>query len=255
MDGRQGLCLFHANPNSRIYADTVVKPSCYSYFIVSARLDATPVITLNPIKHCSNEEYVQTSDAWQAVLQTLVYMKNQLKLDKLPSNSINVNFGKWLSQKARDPKRRHCHAHINIVLTREAIEKINNINQSKDKAWLFPSLVGSVLSPETYRLDDAWKFIKYMDSQMTPILFKQNRELKGDVSTLKNNFEKLEQECQNLRQLKSGTIHDGKPIKQSTNIIDKSDIGRGINDVPVMEKSEQDYSQKWNRFLFLWNQT
>jgi hypothetical protein len=255
LDGRQATCLFRANLNSRIYAGTVKKPSCCPYFIVSARPDATPVITLNPIRHCSNEEYVQTSDAWQAVLKTLVYIKDQLKLDKLPSNRINANFGKWLSQKASDPRRRHCHAHINIVLTRATIEKINDRNQSKNKARLFPSLVGSVLPPETYRLDDAWKFIKCMHDQMTPILFKENRELNGRVSTLEKNFEKLEDKFENSRKLISGPTRDGQEIEESANITDESDIGRGISDAIGIQESEQYSYQKWNRFLFAWNRT
>jgi hypothetical protein len=253
LNGRLACCLFEADPNFRIYADNVKKASCYPYFIVSARPNAIPVITLNPVKHCVNEEYVQTYDAWQAVLQTLIYMKNQLKLDKLPLNRIDVNFGKWMSRKASDPTCRYCHAHINIVLTREAIDKINDINQSKDKTLLFPSLVGSVLPPDTYRLDDAWELITYMASQMTPILLKDNRELKRVVNTLTNNFEKLEQECKDLRESTSGTARYGQEIEESANIIDESDIGRGINDAFVMQESEEDYYPKWNRFLFAWN--
>jgi hypothetical protein len=245
LNRRQAPCLFNTDPNCRIYADNVKKPSCYPYFIVSARPNATPVITLNPVKHCGNEEYVQTCDAWQAVLQTLIYIKNQLKLDKLPLNRIHVNFGKWMSEKASDPTCRDCHAHINITLTRETIDKIN------DKESLFPSLVGSVLPPETYHLDDAWELIKCMSGQMTPILLKDNRELNRIVNTFKSNFEKLENECENLRQLIFDTR--GQEIEESANIKDEFDIGRRINDSLVISESEQYSYPKWDRFLFPWN--
>ena len=170
-------CGFHADPDFRIYAGKITKPSGYPYFIVSARSNATPVITLNPTKHCINEEYVKTSDAWQAVLLTLIYMKTELKLDKLPLNRIYINFGNWMQQRADDSTRRKCHAHINIVLSHETIEKINQLYKStgdpldryfnskdkkKDQRILFPALVGSVLPPEFHRLDDSWELIKYM---------------------------------------------------------------------------------------------
>ncbi|CAF4375680.1 unnamed protein product, partial [Rotaria sordida] len=132
LNREQAFCLFNVDPNFWIYHDKVSKSSLYPYFIVAARNNATPVITLNPVKHCRNEDYLKSSDAWQAVLQTLKYMKNQLKIDKLPLNRIYVNFGKWMQQKTDDPTCRDCHAHINIVLTRQTIEKINDINRPKD---------------------------------------------------------------------------------------------------------------------------
>lgn len=251
LNGKQEFCLFDTNPNCRIYADTVKKPSNYQDFIVSARPNATPVLTLNPIRHCSNEEYVPTCDAWQAVLQTLNYMKTQLKLDKLPLHSINVNFGKWMTQKVRDPTRQHCHAHINIVLTQEAI---NKINESRNKSPIFPSLVDSVLPPENYRLDDAWELMKYMDIQMMPKLIKENCELKRNVSDLKTDFEKLRHECENLRQVISDRKDDEQKIEEPTNIRYISDIGRRINDDIFMQETRQYHHDKWNRFLFPWNQ-
>ncbi|CAF4358763.1 unnamed protein product, partial [Rotaria sordida] len=108
-------------------------------------------------------------------------MKNQLKIDKLPLNRIHVNFGKWMQQKTDNPSCRDCHAHINIVLTRQTIEKINDINRPKDThrrgKRLFQCLVGSILPPKLHRLDDSLKLIEYMDNHMTPILIQQNREL------------------------------------------------------------------------------
>jgi hypothetical protein len=94
-----------------------------------------------------------------------------------------------------------------------------------------------------------------MDSQMTPILLKDNRELKRIVSTLKTNFEKLEYECENLRQWIFGRTYNGQEIEESANITDESDIGKGINDAIVMQESKQNSYPRWDRFLFSWNRT
>jgi hypothetical protein len=215
-------CLFNSDPNFRIYADTVGKPSCYPYFVVNARPDATRVITLYPIKHCENEEYVQTSDAWQAVLQTLIYMKTELKLDNLPLNRIYVNFGKWMSQRADKQKLLACHAHINIVLNRETIDKINDENQSKDCAWkLFPSLVGSVLLPNAHRLEDAWKLIKYMNDYMTPSWIKRNQKLERRISILEPELKMVKQENQELERRISILEPELKMVKQENQELER----------------------------------
>jgi Spy/CpxP family protein refolding chaperone len=214
LNRKEEPCLFQVNPNYRIYADTVKKHTRYPYFVVSARPNATPVLTLNPIKHCSNEEYVQTCDAWQAVLQTLNHVKVELKLGKIPLNRIFVNFGKWMSQKDDDPNRRYCHAHINIVLTRGTIDTIHGMYLSKGGLWPFRSLVGSVLPPENYRLEDAWELMKYMNIPMTHDLVKDNHESKNTVGALKTNSEKLEHECKDLRQLISDSKFDGQKIEK-----------------------------------------
>jgi hypothetical protein len=239
----QVFCLFHVDPNFWLHENKVMKPSCYPYFIVSARKDGTPVITLNPVKHCGNEEYVQTNDAWQAVLQTLIYMKGQVKLDKLPLSYIYVNFGKWMQQKADDPTFRHCHAHINIVLTRQTIEKINDINPSKKNERkgkkLFQPLVGSIMPPKTHRFDDALKLIEYMNDHMTPILIKQNRELARSISTLKVEVEMLKQENINMWQLFFGPTHDGQEADDSGHGTDATDGATGIsNEILPTELSE-----------------
>lgn len=121
LNKKQALCHYHVDPNFCVYVNKIENSSGYPYFIVAARSDAIPVVTLNPIKHCENEIYVQTSDAWQAVLQTLIHTKDQLKLDNLPLHRIYINFGKWSQQEVEDPTRRYCHAHINIVLIPEII--------------------------------------------------------------------------------------------------------------------------------------
>jgi FtsZ-binding cell division protein ZapB len=228
------FCLFHANPNFWLYEDKVLKPSSYPYFIVVVRNDATPVLTLSPVKHCRNEDYVQTHDAWQAVLQTLIHMKDQLKLDQLPVNRMYINFGEWMSQKSGDLTRRDCHAHINIVLTRQTIEKINELHRTKDKrinvGRLFPSLVGSILPPKAHRLDDSLRLITYMNDHMTPLLIKQNRKLVRSISDLKIEVEKLKEENEYLRHLNFGPIHDAEEVDEVLQGTDVDDVGTGINE-------------------------
>ncbi len=59
-------------------------------------------------------------EAWNAPLILLDHIQKELELNELPFYEIYANFGKWHSQ-----IRRGCsdgHAHINIVLTPEAIE-------------------------------------------------------------------------------------------------------------------------------------
>jgi len=192
LNKKQALCHYCVDPNFRIYVNKIEKPSCYPYFIVAARSDAIPVITLNPIKHCENEIYAQTSDAWQAVLQTLIYMKDQLKLDKLPLHRIYINFGKWSQQEVEDPTRRYCHAHINIVLTPQIIKKINDLYQSKKESnVLFSSLAASVVPPKNHRLDDSIKLVEYMRDNMPPLFIKKNRELRRSISTLKDELQHI----------------------------------------------------------------
>lgn len=233
LNRQQVLCNFHVDPSFRIYHSKISKPSQYPYFIVAARNDATPVITLNPVKHCTNEEYVQTSDAWQAVLQTLKYMEDQLKLDRLPLSRIYINFGKWMSQKADDPMHRNCHAHINIVLSRQTIEKIDDLYKSNDKTMiikLFSALVGSVLPPATHRLDDSLKLIEFMNDHMTPILLKRNRALMRSISTLKDELEELKRENEDLQTMIFGAVHDGQEPDELMYETDADDIGTGLND-------------------------
>lgn len=188
LNGRRVSCV--------LQQDTVVKSSFYPYFIVTTQSDTTATITIKSVKQCSNIDYIQTCDAWQAVLQTLVYMKDQLKLNRLPLNYIYINCGNWMLQKLNDTIINPLsNAHINIVLTREIIEKI------RDKPLLFPSLIGSILPLKTSQLDQSWKLIEYMNDHMTPILIKRNRELKTNIGSLKRDFEKLKQENYYLNQL------------------------------------------------------
>ncbi|CAF4051661.1 unnamed protein product [Rotaria sordida] len=234
LNREQAFCLFNVDPNFWIYHDKVSKSSLYPYFIVAARNNATPVITLNPVKHCRNEDYLQSSDAWQAVLQTLKYMKNQLKIDKLPLNRIYVNFGKWMQQKTDDPTCRDCHAHINIVLTRQTIEKINDINRPKDThrrgKKLYQCLVGSILPPKLHRLDDSLKLIEHMNNHMTPVLIRQNQELVSSISTLKNELEIIKEENKKFRKLIFAPTYVAQEAEDSTPGTDADDVGIGVND-------------------------
>jgi hypothetical protein len=95
--------------------------------------------------------------------------------------------------------------------------------------------------------------MKYMDSQITPLLIKSNRELKIIVNNFEKNFKILEDECQNLRELIFARTHYEQEIEESPNITEESDIGRGINHALLIQQSQQDYYPKWNRFLFAWN--
>ncbi|CAF0839841.1 unnamed protein product [Adineta steineri] len=228
------FCQFYVDPDFWIYADSVSKPSIYPYFIVAARYDATPVITLNPVKHCKNEEYVQTSDAWQAVLKTLRYIKDQVKMDTLPLSRIYINFGKWMQQKVNDSSCRHAHAHINIVLTRQTIEKINEINLSEDKQHkhknLFQSLVGSILPPKTHRLDDSLQLIEHMNNHMTPLLIKRNQKLERSVSILKAELEALKEENKYFRNLTFGPTYTAQETEDTAQGTDADDFGTGVNE-------------------------
>ncbi len=89
-------------------------------FYAAARFNGCPVITISPRKHCQNEEWLQTPASWHAVREVLQYIQNELGLNEFPLSRIYVNFGKWHSQIRKG--RVNGHAHINIVLTRAAID-------------------------------------------------------------------------------------------------------------------------------------
>ena len=234
LNRQQAFCLFHVNSESWLHEGEVNKPSIYPYFIVAARNDATPVITLNPVKHCSNDDYVVTSDAWQAVIQTLAHIKNQVKMDASPMSRIYVNFGRWMQQRVDDPSRLDAHAHINIVLTRRTIEKINDINRSKDNGRkgekLFQSLVGSVRPPTAHRLDDALELIKHMNIHMIPVFMKQNLKLEGRVKNLEFKLKAMTEEFERFRNSICGSRHLGEELEERVVGSAAADIEDGIND-------------------------
>jgi hypothetical protein len=91
-------------------------------YYADARCNKVRIITLSPRKHYNNEYWVQTPEAWEAVRQVIDYIKKSLKLKKSPVERICINFGYWQSQAGSNGlKPEDCHAHINIVLTLEAI--------------------------------------------------------------------------------------------------------------------------------------
>ena len=246
------FCRFYANAHFRIYHGEVLKPLSYPYFIVSARSDATPVITLNPVKHCLNEEYLQKSDAWQAVLLTLIHMKKKLNLEKLPLNRIYVNFGKWMQQKADDPMYRFCHAHINIVLSLETINKINppykpnedridrlfkSKDEKKSEKKLFLPLVGSILPPKFHRLDGSRELISYMNDHMMPLVFADNRKLKRTISILKEKLNELEKENEIYRNSLYGSTRDTFEPDDFLPSTETDDIAAGINEKVLLNEN------------------
>ena len=109
VDGKWERCRFYVKENYCIYKT--------KEFYAAARFNGCPIITICPKKHCRNEDWLQTPDAWHAVREVLQYIQKELDLNALPLSRIYVNFGEWHSQKRNDG-----HAHINIVLTRAAID-------------------------------------------------------------------------------------------------------------------------------------
>jgi len=58
---------------------------------------------------------MQKLEAWKIICQVINTLINDLKLKNLPFERIFINFGNWQSNNSG-------HAHVNIVLTREAID-------------------------------------------------------------------------------------------------------------------------------------
>lgn len=209
LNKKQALCHYCVDPDCRIYVNKIEKPSCYPYFIAAARSDAIPVITLNPVKHCENEVYAQTSDAWQAVLQTLIYTKDQLKSDKLPLHRVYINFGRWSQQEVEDPTRRYCHAHINIVLAPQIMRKIYEMYQlNKESNLLFSSLATSIAPPRNHRLDDSIKLVEYMRDNMPPLFIKKNRGLRRSISALKDELQHINEHFTKLGFISESVVQE-----------------------------------------------
>jgi hypothetical protein len=82
----------------------------------AVRCKGERIITISPLKHCNNEQWVQTTEAWEAVSQVIDYLEEKLRLKNLPIERIYISFGDWQSQ-ANSLKPEDCHAHINLVLT------------------------------------------------------------------------------------------------------------------------------------------
>ena len=65
---------------------------------------------------------MQNKEAWEFVREVINWIKTELNLDEMPIEKIFVNFGHWQSQCRGRRSPATCHAHINIVLTKKAIE-------------------------------------------------------------------------------------------------------------------------------------
>jgi hypothetical protein len=92
------------------------------------RCQKVPIITTHPKKHYNNKQWIVTTEAWEIFCQVVDKLQNDLKLKTLPFERAYINFGYWQSQVSRNGQPRNdgfkpedCHAHINMVLTSEAI--------------------------------------------------------------------------------------------------------------------------------------
>ena len=133
-------------------------------------------------------------------MQTLVYIKDQLKLDNLPLHRIYINFGKWSHQEVEDSTRRYCHAHINIVLMSQIIKQISDLYQlKKDSGLLISSLATSLTPPRNHCLHDSIKLVEYMRNNMPPLFIKQNRELRRSTSALKDELQHVSEQFRKFR--------------------------------------------------------
>jgi hypothetical protein len=115
VNGQWEHCGFYVKEDYCIYET--------SDFYAAARFNRTPVITICPRKHCQNEDWVQTPAAWNAVIEVLDYIKNELGLSEWPLHRICASFRQWHSQVDKD--RIDGHAHVNVILTRDAIDACN----------------------------------------------------------------------------------------------------------------------------------
>ncbi|CAF1093298.1 unnamed protein product [Didymodactylos carnosus] len=73
-------CAFHVDQSKWIYADQINK----LLYIVGARSNQTPVATLNPVEHCTNEDFSTNPQAWYAIVQFVEYMKTKLRMTISP---------------------------------------------------------------------------------------------------------------------------------------------------------------------------
>ncbi len=86
------------------------------------RCKQRPVITINPKQHYNNKQWVVTTGAWEIFWQVVDNLQYDLRLKELPFERVYINFGKWQTQAyGNDLKPNDCHAHLNMVLTTEAI--------------------------------------------------------------------------------------------------------------------------------------
>jgi regulator of replication initiation timing len=82
-----------------------------------------------------------------------------------------------------------------------------------------------------------------MDHHMISLLFKQNRELKRTLSTLKDELEKLELENESLKRLVSPQIRDGEETDETPYSVDTAEPGTGINNQTCAEEFSSAYDE------------
>lgn len=80
------------------------------------RCNKTRVVTICPTEHCSNKQWVVTKKAWQTFFKVVHRLQYDLALTRSPFERVFIHFGGWQSSPLAD------HAHINMVLTNEAIQ-------------------------------------------------------------------------------------------------------------------------------------
>jgi hypothetical protein len=112
VDGKWSDCGFSVPKSYCIYKT--------DKFYAFVRPNGLPIITICPIEHRQNEDWIRTPAAWKAVLEVLRYIQWTLRLSEAPFFRMYINFRKWHSQ-IRDG-RYDGHAHINIVLTSTTID-------------------------------------------------------------------------------------------------------------------------------------
>jgi hypothetical protein len=66
---------------------------------------------------------VQKKGTWEIIWQVIAYIMKSLQLKTIPVERIYISFGSWQSQiETNKLKPSDCHAHINIMLTKEVIK-------------------------------------------------------------------------------------------------------------------------------------
>lgn len=68
-DGYKKPCDFYVKKQTCIYQNDQI--------YAAARSDGSPIITVCPIKHCTNDNWVRTPAAWKAVLTVLEYIQKR----------------------------------------------------------------------------------------------------------------------------------------------------------------------------------
>jgi hypothetical protein len=71
------------------------------------------------ITHLRNMEVIRRVNTWKAIAKVVKQLENKTGIAQ-PVELIALNFGAWETQLSKDPEADDCHAHIHVVLTKEA---------------------------------------------------------------------------------------------------------------------------------------